>query len=71
MTHSQKHSIDILMKSTQLELSYQRDEKKRMKEEATYALNKGELSAREYEKLILKIIDGHKDIVQEILSDKK
>lgn len=59
------------MKTTQLELSYQRDEKERLKEEATYALNKGEITPREYEKLILKIIADHKDIVQEILSDKK
>lgn len=59
------------MKSTQLELSYQRDEKERLKEEATYAMNKGEISPREYEKLILKIIADHKDIVQDILSDKK
>lgn len=59
------------MKTTQLELSYQRDEKERLKEEATYALNKGELSTREYEKVILQIINGHKNIVQKILSDNK
>ena len=59
------------MKSTQLELSYQRDEKERLKEEATYALNKGELSPREYERVILQIINGHKDIVQEILAYNK
>lgn len=44
------------MKATQLELSYQRDEKEQLKEEATYSLNKGEITPREYEKLILKII---------------
>ena len=59
------------MKNTQLELSYQRDEKERLKEEATYSLNKGELSPREYEREILQIINGHKDIVQEILADNK
>ena len=58
------------MKTTQLELSHQRDEKERMKEEATYSLNKGEITPRQYEKLILEIISGHKDIISKILKDE-
>lgn len=59
------------MKTTQLELSYQRDEKERMKEEAGYALDKGELTKIEYNKLMSSIIEEYKNIVQDILSDNK
>lgn len=56
------------MTTTQLELTYQRDEKEWMKEEAGYALNKGEITSREYEKRILRIILGYEEIVEEILA---
>lgn len=52
-----------------LELSHQREEKEWMKEEAGYALNKGEITTREYEKRILHIILWYEDIVEEILND--
>jgi hypothetical protein len=58
------------MKTVKLELLYQKNEKERMKEEATYAMNKWEITPKEYEKLIFEIISGHKDIISKILKDE-
>ncbi len=56
-------------KNIHIELIYQREAKEEMKEEATYTMNKGEITPKEYEQLILDIIAAHKTIVDDIMKN--
>ena len=58
------------MKNIDMEMKYQRDEKERLKNEATYSMNKWEIWVLEYEKKILFIISEYNKIIQIILNNK-
>lgn len=54
------------MPHIQAELKYQNKERKDMEEEASYMLDKWELTMKEYTKRVADIIEGYEQIVQEI-----
>lgn len=61
MNNNHPHRPEIIE-----EQDYQFSEKNRMKWEAEYSLNKGELTTREYENRILNIIEWYNDITRQI-----